>query len=291
MKKICDTNVKSVLLEYSFLLIFLLLGTYGFFKTNLPIKTSLLVIDTPIRVLVLKHSKEKMADDDAKMVVDAVESAKKELDVQVIGNHFIHNKTIKTCVYEYSSIDDLKNFINEQIKESKLSQDCNLIIFTVGHGSPSGSLDNLGPRAGLQKVLAEVAEENDQKILWWQLSCYAAAKLPPIDSLSYKQQQLFSVLNASDEKTSSPAYIEGKIMEKMFASIISDEMDKNKDQEIDGYEFKEKMNEIKKGRGDLFRTHNMSAPLFGVNFANRIPIWDVVRKQAVPKGFIPVPKY
>lgn len=248
-------------------------------------------ISTPIRVLVLKHSKEKMADDDAKLVVQAVEKAKKNLDVGIIGEHFINDtKAIKVSFHEYDSIENLKDFVTNQIKSSgSFSRDSTIIIFTVGHGSPSGGLDNLGQRSKLQEALAEIAEENEQKILWWQLSCYSSAKLPPIDSLTSKQQKFFSVLNTSDEKTESPAYVEGKIMEKMFESIISEDMDTDKNQEISGYEFKTKMNEIKKGRGDLFRTYDLSEPLFGVNFANQIMIWDVEKKQEVPKGLILFP--
>lgn len=255
-----------------------------------PRQTSAMAIDTSIKILVLKHSKEKMADEDAKMVIDAVEKSKENLDVKIIGNHFINEtKKIKISICEYSSINNLKDFINEQIKESDLPKDSSLIIFTVGHGSASGYLHNLGERSTLQTALAEVAEENDQKILWWQLSCYASARLPPIESLSEKQQKLFSVLNASDERTESPAYIEGKIMEKMFESIISEDMDTDKNQEIDGYEFKNKMNQIKKGRGDLFRAYDMSAALFGINLANKIPVLDVEKSQIIPKGFIPLP--
>lgn len=190
---------------------------------------------------------------------------------------------------EYNSIDNLKDFISQKVKESNLPKDSSLIIVTIGHGSPSGSLHNLGQRSELQKAIAEAAEENNQKILWWQLSCYSAAKLPSIETLNEKQKELFSVLNTSDEKTPSPAYIEGKIMEKMFSSIISEEIDANKDQEIDGYEFRKKMNEIKKGRGDLFRTHDMSAPLFGINLANRIPVQDIKSNQIMPRGFVPIP--
>lgn len=280
--------MKKIIILTSFFLLFLFLNK----KENAfaPQTASLVAIDTPIKVLVLKHSKEKMADDDAKMVIDAVEKAKQNLDVKVIGNHFINEtKKIRAAICEYNSIDNLKDFISQQIKESNLPKDSNLIIFTIGHGSTSGYLHNLGERAELQKAIAEAAEENNQKILWWQLSCYSAARLPSIETLPVLQKKLFSVLNTSDEKTPSPAYIEGKIMEKMFSSIISEEIDVNKDQEIDGYEFKNKMNEIKKGRGDLFRTHDMSAPLFGMNLANRIPVCDIEKNQIIPRGFIPLP--
>lgn len=248
-------------------------------------------IDTPIRVLILKHSNERMASDDAKLVLEAIaKAAKEDLDISAVGDHFIHEtKKIRVFLCGYDEkIENLKEFISEQMRLSA-TKDSTFIVFTVGHGSPSGNLHNLGERSELQKAIAEAAEENDQKVLWWQLSCYSAADLPPIESLSLKQRKLLSVLNTSDEKSESAAYIEGGIMEKMFESMISEDMDLDGNQEIDGYEFKIKMNEIKKGRGDLFRTNDMSAPLFGVSEANKIVIVDVAKGEIVPRGFIPHP--
>lgn len=246
--------------------------------------------DMPISVLILKHSKEKMADDDAKMVVDAVEKASREsLDVELIGNHFINNtRRIRVVLHEYDEIESLKDFIGEQLRRNR-RPDSTCIVFTVGHGSTSGYLHNLGDRSEMQKAIAEAAEETGSKVLWWQLSCYASARLPPLDTLTPRQQELMSVLNTSNETTPSPAYIEGKIMEDMFSAMISGEMDANGDMEISGDEFRTKMNDIKKGRGDLFRTHDMSAPLFGISLAAKIKVWDVEKKEYAPRGFVPFP--
>lgn len=243
-----------------------------------------------IRVLILKHSKEKMADDDAKMVVSTINSASNNLNIKEIGNHFINEiKKIRVSIYEYNQIENLKEFISEKLKINKNENDT-AIIFTVGHGSPNGGLQNLGQRSELQCAIAEAAEENDQKILWWQLSCYAAARLPPIKDLTPKQQELFSVLNTSDEKTPSPAYIEGKIMEKLFSAMIENNKDLDKDQnwEITGYELKNYLNKIKKGRGDLLRTKNFNDSIFGLNLANQIKIINHKGKNSF-KNFIPMP--
>lgn len=244
-----------------------------------------------IRVLILKHTKEKMADDDAKMVVDAINSAANDdLDIKEIGNHFINDaKKIRVAICEYNQIENLKEFVSEKLKISRNDNDT-VIIFTVGHGSPNGGLQNLGQRSELQVALAEAAEENNQKILWWQLSCYAAAKLPPIKDLTQKQQELVSVLNTSDEKTPSPAYIEGKIMEKLFAAMIENNKDLDKDQnwEITGYELQNYLNKIKKGRGNLLRTKNFNDSIFGINLANQIKIINHKGKNSF-KNFIPMP--
>lgn len=246
--------------------------------------------EMPIRVLILKHSKEKMADDDAKLVLKAVEKASgQNLDVQAVGDHFVNNtKRIRIALHEYDEIANLRDFISEQFRNNACP-DATFILFTVGHGSPSGGLDNLGQRAQLQTAIAEAAEENEQRVLWWQLSCYSAAKLPPIDTLTPRQQELLSVLNTSDEKTPSPAYIEGDIMEKMFASMINGEMDSDGNGEISGDEFRVKMNQIKKGRGDLFRSRDMSDPLFGVNLANRFVVFDVDKKRPAEGFSVPFP--
>lgn len=246
--------------------------------------------EMPIRVLVLKHSKEKMADDDAKMVLDAVKKASKQsLDVRAIGDHFINNtKKIRVALHEWEEISNLKEFISGQFREHACP-DATFIVFTVGHGSSSGYLHNLGERSQLQRAIAEAAEENDQKVLWWQLSCYSAAMLPPVETLTPRQQELFSVLNTSDERTESPAYIEGEIMEKMFASMISGEMDADGNEEITGEEFRIRMNQIRKGRGDLFRTKDFSAPLFGVNPASRIPVFDRDANEPSASFAVPFP--
>lgn len=246
---------------------------------------------TSIRVLILKHSNEKMADDDAKMVVDAINKATNDdLDIKEIGNHFIHEtKKIRVAICKYEEIPNLKEFVSDKLKINKVANDT-VIIFTVGHGFTSGKLDNLGQRSEMQLALASAAEENEQKVLWWQLSCYASAKLPPIESLSPSQQELFSVLNTSDEKNSSLAYIEGKLMEKLFSAISSgDEIDTDQNYEITGYELKDYLNKIKKDRGNLLRTLNFNNPIFGVNLANRILIIDRTKPLGNKPGFVLMP--
>jgi hypothetical protein len=228
-----------------------------------------------IRVLVLKHSKEKMADDDAKMVMDSINKAcANNLDVKTIGDHWINEvKKIRVSVVEYDEMSNLKEFVSERLSVGARPRDT-VIIFTVGHGSPSGYLHNIGSRTEMQKALAEAAEENNQKVLWWQLSCYAAANLPLLGSLEPNQRSLFSVLNTSDSKTPSPAYIEAGIMEKLFSGMINSdsELDRDHNMEITGLEFASYMNSIKRGRGDLLRMYDIHAPLFGLSKANQIPI-------------------
>lgn len=255
--------------------------------------TSVALNNISIRVLILKHSNEKMADDDAKMVVNAVNKATNDdLDVIEIGNHFIHEtKKIRIAICNYAEIPNLRAFISDKLKVNKTPNDT-VIVFTVGHGSTSGYLHNLGERSELQKAIAEAAEENDQKVLWWQLSCYSAARLPPIETLTPRQQELLSVLNTSDEKTPSPAYVEGKIMEQLFSAMAqnSNELDVDQNWEITGIELRDYLDKVKKGRGSLLRTFNFHDSIFGINLANRILILDHTsqKSQQIP-GFIPMP--
>lgn len=238
-----------------------------------------------IRVLILKHSKEKMADDDAKMVMKSISKASSEsLDVKTIGDHWIDEANkIRVALAEYDEISNLKEFVSERLSVGAKPRDT-VIIFTVGHGSPSGYLHNVGSRTEMQKALAEAAEENDQKVMWWQLSCYSAAKMPPLGSLSPRQRSLFSVLNTSDAKTPSPAYIEAGIMEKLFSGMINSdpELDRDRNMEITGTEFARYMNAIKRGRGDLLRMDDIHSSLFGLSIANQIPIAGEGIKSLIP---------
>lgn len=242
-----------------------------------------------IRVLILKHSKEQMADDDANMIINAIEKSSNNLKVQSIGNHFINEtKKIRFSIYECSEINNLKDFIDEKIKINYCPNDT-VILFTIGHGSPNGHLHNLGQRSELQKCIAEAAEINNQKILWWQLSCYAAANLPSLDSLNFQQKKLLSILNTSNETTLSPAYLEGKIIEKLFTAMIVEDpsLDEDKNNEITSLELKNFLNITKKGRGDLLRTFNFNESIFGTNVSRKIKI---INHNNNSKVIIPIPK-
>lgn len=249
-----------------------------------------------IRLLVLKHSREQMADDDAELAVEAVrKAAGKGLAIKDIGNHYIDDtKNIKIVVWKYDSVEGLKEFVSEQMKLNAVEGDT-LVIFTIGHGAPSGYLHNLGQRGEVMKALADAAGENQQKVLWWQLSCYAAAKLPAVDSLPEGQRELFKILASSPANVESPAFVEGKIMEEVFGSLAekSPKIDPDQNNEITGNEFRSYIDTVKPGRGQLFYAHNYDDPVFGVSvsLANQIPIIDRNSTQGVyPNNYIPMPK-
>lgn len=251
--------------------------------------------DINIRVLCLKHCLESMADGDSRLVIQAANLAKsKGLNIADIGDFYINRngQTQKRMVYDVEfELEALKKFIGEQMKINAASEDT-LIVYTVGHGSPQGDLQTLGKRAELLKILAECAAENHQRTLWWQLSCYASAKLPPISSLTPEQQDLFTMVASSDERKQSMSGIEGKIMEKVFLAMVNHDpaLDANKDDTITAGELSEFLRH-QQGNGDFVFAKNPEAVVFGgLSLARRIPIVDHSGSgMAFPKNYIPMP--
>ena len=263
------------------------------------IKVSNLDNNFSVRVLILKHSINNMVVGDTKMVIEAADLARsKGLTIKDIGDHYVNkegkiNRVSVSDKIVWSKkifyIDEFKKFVSEQMKIDSKPNDT-LVIFTVGHGSPGGSLEMLGQRRNVMLAMAEAAEENNQETLWWQLSCYAAAGLPKISELSEKQQSLFSIVASSTEKQQSPAYVEGRYLEKLFVAMAeqSSKIDPNQDGIVIAKELKEFMsNEVKQIRGELVFAKNDEEPIFGIySIANEIPI---INKNNNKKEKIDVP--
>ena len=189
----------------------------------------------------------------------------------------------------------LKRFVSEQAKIGAKPGDT-LIVFTIGHGGKEVGLMRLGEREGVMKMLAEVAEENNQEMFWWQLSCYAASNLPPISSLTERQQELFAMSASSTETEESPAGVEGKQMQEVFVAMAdkSIELDADQDDVVTAGElgvFMKKRFGAK--RGGLIYARSPDEPIFGLTagLANQIPIVDRNNPQGkYPRGYIPTPK-
>lgn len=251
-----------------------------------------------IRLLILKHSREYMADGDANLAIEAAErAAAKGLHIKTVGNHFIDSNgkmRVSTTIRRVYSLPELKQFVVQEMKASAEDDDT-LIVFTIGHGFPGGQLDNLGDRKGVMNTLADAAEDNEQRTFWWQLSCHAMAGLPGIDTLPEKQQELFCMLATSTASETSAAYVQGKIMEQVFVAMAdrSTRIDPDQNGEITGRELRTFLNETSRGRGDLFFTRNLAEDvIFGerVSLANKIPIVDRNESQKTyPKDYIPFP--
>jgi len=252
-----------------------------------------------IRLLVLKHCPDSIANTDSNQAIQAADlAASKGLNIEDIGNFHVDKEGKTSGVVwaaQYDNLQGLKRFVSEQMKVSAKAGDT-LVIYTIGHGSGSGSVMRLGQREGIMKIFAEAAEENDQETFWWQLSCHAAAKLPAISILNEKQQELFSMTASSPGNELSYFCTQGKLMEQVFNAMAtnSPEIDPDRDQIITAGELRRFMiQKFGQKRGELLYARSDDEPIFGLlgGLANRIPIIDHTGSQGeYPKDYIPLPK-
>ena len=169
--------------------------------------TQIVANDYSVRLMILKHSYEQMCNDDANLAIAGLNESKRNgLNANLIENKFTLN------------ISDFKSAIENKIKTNSKPRDT-LIIFTIGHGFESGQLQNLGQRSTVMSVITKASEKYNQKIIWWQLSCYAQAYLPKVSSLTAKQQSLFSVISSSFAHEPSPVGQQGRHMRQMFMAL------------------------------------------------------------------------
>jgi len=232
-----------------------------------------------IRILILKHCRESLADDESRVLIQAANfAASKGLKIQEIGDHHVDKDgKVNRMVWgdKFYSIEKLQAFVSEQMKKSAQAGDT-LVIYTTGHGSPQGSIQILGSRKELGLAFAKAAEENNQETLWWQSSCYAASGLPTIAELNDKQKKLFSMIASSTADKVSYWGDQPPRMKKVFEAIA--DKDKNIDPDQDGVilakELAAFMNtQIKAGSGDLLFAKGPDEPIFGLlDLANMIPI-------------------
>src|SRR5207249_186354 len=97
-----------------------------------------------------------------------------------------------------------------------------LILFTVGHGGPDGKLYGLGQRKDFMRAIGAHAKRG--RILWWELSCYACAELPAIDTLPEGCRESFTVLASSPADRESKKNVQGHVMAHLFPVIGDQDM-------------------------------------------------------------------
>lgn len=236
-----------------------------------------------IRLLCIKHSREHMADGDADLAIKAARNAaSKGLNIKVIGNHFVDGRLVAgfpetdpDVVPRIYDAETLSQYLEQYIKAEATPGDT-LILFTIGHGFPSGGLQNIGQRNQVQKVIAEAAERHNQRIFWWQLSCHAAAGLPGIETLSPAQQRLLGMFASSSASETSAAYVQGNIMAKVFNAMAekSSAIDPNGDGRITAAELRTFMNTINGSYGSRVFAKDSSEVLFGRFGVPFLPIVD-----------------
>lgn len=223
-----------------------------------------------IRMLIIRHAPDRIAVIDGNYAEDAVEVGKREgLDIEVIGNFYV------------TSLDQFESVVNENIGKQAISGDT-LIVHTIGHGYPGGGLMNLGQRSGVMDVLVNSAESHRQEMLWWQLSCYASARLPDMNN------SLFSNLASSNATRTSGVGVEGPIMERIFIALAkkSITIDPNGDATITAGELRDFLGR----RGNLLYAQSDDEPIFGVFGYWDIPIVDRTEKQKeYDRNYMPIP--
>lgn len=251
-----------------------------------------------VRLLVLIHAPDAVANTDGNLAIVAANvGSAKGLTIKQIGVFQVNKQGQEGFVYSevFNELNGLKKFIKEQSKIGAKNGDT-LMVYTVGHGSGDGSIMRLGQRSGLMKILAEVAEENDQKIFWWQLSCHAAAGLPSIDTLKESQKPLFSMTASSPANELSYFNTQARLMEKMFIALAEKnaEIDPDRDGNVVADELKNFMiKNYGQKRGSLMYAADPKQVIFGLfgGLANKIPIIDKNNPQKdYPKDYVPFPK-
>ncbi len=261
-----------------------------------------------VRLLVLKHSREFMADGDANLAIRAAENAAgKGLNIKNIGNHYftrpVNSGEDFVAKDEFTNIlmnpdekvrlERFQTFVSTQMKIEPRPNDT-LVIFTIGHGGTNGGLHNIGQRSDVMKALARAAEENHQRVIWWQLSCHASANLPSITTLSPSQQKLFSVVASSNAAQESVADLQGKIMDRLFCAMAEGnaKLDLNGDGIITATELYTYLRSgavPRQGGGPIVYALTPSTVMFGAR-AMEIPIVDKIGPQGkYPEDYIPVP--
>lgn len=245
-----------------------------------------------IRLLILKHARESLAEKDHREMLQAADFGKSSgLSIQDLGGHHIDKNGVHDNIVwgKICSLQDLKAFVSEQMK-IKATKGDTFLIYTTGHGSPKGYLATLGMRKDIMRIFAECAEENNQETLWWQSSCYAAAGLPAISELTPMQQNLFSAIASSDAQHVSYWGHCVRPMREMFEALgkESTEIDPNQDGEINCGELRKFLKQSKKEL--ILFAKSEDEPIFGTFGPWDIPIIDRNNNQIeYDRNYIPVP--
>jgi len=245
-----------------------------------------------IRLIILKHCRERIADEESDGVIKAANLAASEgLSITDLGQHHV-NQDGPLKWGKAMTLEGLKKFISAQMKVSAKTGDT-LIIYTTGHGGQSGGLQILGEREPVARIIAQAAVENNQETLWWQSSCYASAGLPSISSFTPEEQKLFSMIASSVASKPSYWHDQTEPMKKLFFAIAqgSKEIDPNEDGTVSAKELADFMEKVKPGAGRLVFACSDDEPIFGwFDIINSLPIFNPEgQQQQLPEDYIPTP--
>tara|TARA_Y100000034_G_scaffold133308_1_gene198425 strand:- start:4027 stop:4938 length:912 start_codon:yes stop_codon:yes gene_type:complete len=244
-----------------------------------------------VRLLILKHCFERVAANEERDIIKVMNlAADKGLNIKDIGGHFVNGDgKIDRHLWKTCSLSGLKDFLVQQMRTGAESGDT-LVVYTTGHGSKSGYLAQFGKRTTIMKAFAEAAEEAQQETLWWQSSCYAAAGLLPMESLSETQQELLTMVTSSNANRVSYWGDQTEAMKRVFIALAeeSPELDQDQDGTVVAGELSKFLKKVKKE--DIVFAISPEEPIFGLDWPNRIPIRDMDGNLFnAPDKYIPKP--
>jgi hypothetical protein len=194
-----------------------------------------------IRILMLRHDFDGATALDIDMTYGAVVHAIKEqqLPVEVIGSYgWISN-----------DLTALSPWLVPLMKEKATPGDT-LIIYTAGHGTPNHELNSwpanhlvgLGPRRDVCEAIAAASDQTGQRVIWWQLSCFAASGLPDCNKWTPARRKRFCVMNSSAADAPSRAGAQSFVLARVLAALADGRMDLNDDGIIDANEMRASLN-------------------------------------------------
>ena len=246
-----------------------------------------------VRLLVLKHCRERIADAESDGVIQAANLAATEgLSITELGQHHVDKDGRLLQWGAAMTLEGLKKFIIQQMKVSAKAGDT-LIIYTTGHGGSGGSVQILGDREPIARIMAQAATECDQETVWWQSSCYAAAGLPSLASFTPDEQKLFSMIASSSASRPSYWHDQTDPMKQLFLALANEspEIDPDDDGIVTASELSAFLGRAKSGADKLVFASSSNEAIFGwINYLNFIPIYSPDGRQLIaPEDFIPLP--
>lgn len=141
-----------------------------------------------------------------------------------------------------------------------------LIVHTIGHGMPDGTLVGVGTRKEFLEAVAAAAARNKQRIVWWQLSCFACAQLPDVKTLPPEARKLLTVVNSSPATEPSWNYRQARLMRSLFAGLADGSPDADADGTVTAAELSAWLDAAEPGlrRGSLVRADSKGQAVFRV---------------------------
>jgi len=251
-----------------------------------------------IRMLVLRHCPDENGVSDAALAMQAANlGASKGLHIKDLGDFRVNSEGLTGTEAKFAwneqkyTGESLKEFIGREMKVDARPGDT-FIVYTIGHGGEDGGMATLGQRSDFMNIVASLSEEQKQRTLWWQMSCHAAACLPPISSLPEKGQKLFTMIASSTAENLSYFGVEGEILQQLFVALAenSPSINPNRGNTITADDLRGFLLSINSGIDKLVFARSGDTVIFGVGGFPHVPIVDENNPQGTyPDDYVTVP--